>query len=93
MFGRPSWPCELILKILMLRVPVYCCNISFLGFFFFFGIVACNFFIPLRDLNISIIFISAQFDLLSETVDHRLQLFLDVEVFGGEEELRCFLKA
>uniref|UniRef100_A0A9J8CRU7 Serine/threonine-protein kinase 11-interacting protein n=1 Tax=Cyprinus carpio carpio TaxID=630221 RepID=A0A9J8CRU7_CYPCA len=34
----------------------------------------------------------AQFDLLSETVDHRLQLFLDVEVFGGEEELRCFLK-
>lgn len=35
----------------------------------------------------------AQFDLLSEAVDHRLQLFLDVEVFGGEEELRCFLKA
>ncbi|XP_056315714.1 serine/threonine-protein kinase 11-interacting protein [Danio aesculapii] len=35
---------------------------------------------------------SAQFDLLSEAVDHRLQLFLDVEVFGGEEELRCFLK-
>uniref|UniRef100_A0A672M4F6 Serine/threonine-protein kinase 11-interacting protein n=1 Tax=Sinocyclocheilus grahami TaxID=75366 RepID=A0A672M4F6_SINGR len=34
----------------------------------------------------------AQFDLLSETVDHRLQLFLDVEVFWGEEELRCFLK-
>uniref|UniRef100_A0A672KNF0 Serine/threonine-protein kinase 11-interacting protein n=1 Tax=Sinocyclocheilus grahami TaxID=75366 RepID=A0A672KNF0_SINGR len=34
----------------------------------------------------------AQFDLLSETVDHRLQLFLDVEVFGGEEEFRCFLK-
>ncbi|XP_016398434.1 serine/threonine-protein kinase 11-interacting protein-like isoform X2 [Sinocyclocheilus rhinocerous] len=37
-------------------------------------------------------FNNAQFDLLSETVDHRLQLFLDVEVFGGEEELRCFLK-
>ncbi|XP_048056843.1 serine/threonine-protein kinase 11-interacting protein [Megalobrama amblycephala] len=35
---------------------------------------------------------NGQFDLLSETVDHRLQLFLDVEVFGGEEELRCFLK-
>ncbi|NP_956582.2 serine/threonine-protein kinase 11-interacting protein [Danio rerio] len=35
---------------------------------------------------------TAQFDLLSEAVDHRLQLFLDVEVFGGEEELRCFLK-
>ncbi|XP_016129125.1 serine/threonine-protein kinase 11-interacting protein isoform X6 [Sinocyclocheilus grahami] len=35
---------------------------------------------------------NAQFDLLSETVDHRLQLFLDVEVFWGEEELRCFLK-
>uniref|UniRef100_A0A8C1IC69 Serine/threonine-protein kinase 11-interacting protein n=1 Tax=Cyprinus carpio TaxID=7962 RepID=A0A8C1IC69_CYPCA len=34
----------------------------------------------------------SQFDLLSETVDHRLQLFLDVEVFGGEEEFRCFLK-
>uniref|UniRef100_A0A671LIT8 Serine/threonine-protein kinase 11-interacting protein n=1 Tax=Sinocyclocheilus anshuiensis TaxID=1608454 RepID=A0A671LIT8_9TELE len=34
----------------------------------------------------------AQFDLLSETVDHRLQLFLNVEVFGGEEEFRCFLK-
>jgi len=49
-------------------------------------------FIPLRDLII-IIFIVGQFDLLSETVDHRLQLFLDVEVFGGEEELHCFLKA
>ncbi|XP_077055298.1 serine/threonine-protein kinase 11-interacting protein [Siphateles boraxobius] len=35
---------------------------------------------------------NGQFDLLSETVDHRLQLYLDVEVFGGEEELRCFLK-
>ncbi|XP_016382184.1 serine/threonine-protein kinase 11-interacting protein-like isoform X3 [Sinocyclocheilus rhinocerous] len=35
---------------------------------------------------------NAQFDLLSEMVDHRLQLFLDVEVFGGEEEFRCFLK-
>ncbi|KAG1960310.1 serine/threonine-protein kinase 11-interacting protein [Pimephales promelas] len=35
---------------------------------------------------------NGQFDLLSETVDHRLQLFLDVEVFGGEEELHCFLK-
>ncbi|KAK2889030.1 hypothetical protein Q8A67_014405 [Cirrhinus molitorella] len=35
---------------------------------------------------------NAQFDLLSEMVDHRLQLFLDVEVFEGEEELRCFLK-
>ncbi|XP_016308710.1 serine/threonine-protein kinase 11-interacting protein-like [Sinocyclocheilus anshuiensis] len=35
---------------------------------------------------------NAQFDLLSETVDHRLQLFLNVEVFGGEEEFRCFLK-
>ncbi|XP_043097589.1 serine/threonine-protein kinase 11-interacting protein isoform X2 [Puntigrus tetrazona] len=35
---------------------------------------------------------NAHFDLLSETVDHRLQLFLDVEVFGEEEELRCFLK-
>ncbi|KAK3557083.1 hypothetical protein QTP70_024751, partial [Hemibagrus guttatus] len=27
-----------------------------------------------------------------ETVDHRLQLFLDVEVFEGEEEIHCFLK-
>ncbi|XP_030639233.1 LOW QUALITY PROTEIN: serine/threonine-protein kinase 11-interacting protein [Chanos chanos] len=38
---------------------------------------------------------SGQFDLLceeAETVDHRLKLFLDVEVFEGEEELRCFLK-
>lgn len=33
----------------------------------------------------------ALFD-MSEAVDHRLQLFLDVEVFEGEEELRCFLK-
>lgn len=35
------------------------------------------------------------FDLLSEdykAVDHRLQLFLDVEVFEEEEELRSFLK-
>ncbi|XP_028322821.1 serine/threonine-protein kinase 11-interacting protein isoform X1 [Gouania willdenowi] len=34
-------------------------------------------------------------DLLSEdyeVVDHRLKLFLDVEVFEEEEELRCFLK-
>ncbi|TRY90331.1 hypothetical protein DNTS_015226 [Danionella cerebrum] len=35
---------------------------------------------------------SMGFDLPSETVDHRLQLFLDVEVFEGEEELRCLLK-
>ncbi|XP_060724495.1 serine/threonine-protein kinase 11-interacting protein isoform X2 [Tachysurus vachellii] len=27
-----------------------------------------------------------------DTVDHRLQLFLDVEVFEGEEEINCFLK-
>lgn len=33
----------------------------------------------------------AQFG-LSEVVDHRLQLFLDVEVFEKEEELYCFLK-
>ncbi|XP_026801367.2 serine/threonine-protein kinase 11-interacting protein [Pangasianodon hypophthalmus] len=35
------------------------------------------------------------YDLLSEdfeTVDHRLKLFLDVEVFEGEEEIHCFLK-
>lgn len=35
------------------------------------------------------------FDLLSEdykAVDHRLQLFLDVEVFEEEEELHSFLK-
>lgn len=34
-------------------------------------------------------------DLLSEdysAVDHRLQLFLDVEVFEEEEELHSFLK-
>ncbi|KAF4083613.1 hypothetical protein AMELA_G00144120 [Ameiurus melas] len=34
-------------------------------------------------------------DMLSEdyeTVDHRLKLFLDVEVFEGEEEIICFLK-
>ncbi|XP_031414171.1 serine/threonine-protein kinase 11-interacting protein isoform X2 [Clupea harengus] len=37
----------------------------------------------------------ASFDLLSEdfeAVDHRLKLFLDVEVFEGEEELHSFLK-
>ncbi|XP_036426448.1 serine/threonine-protein kinase 11-interacting protein isoform X3 [Colossoma macropomum] len=37
----------------------------------------------------------APFDLLSEdfeAVDHRLKLFLDVEVFEGEEEIHCFLK-
>ncbi|XP_051568530.1 serine/threonine-protein kinase 11-interacting protein isoform X1 [Myxocyprinus asiaticus] len=33
-----------------------------------------------------------QFDMLSEAVDHRLQLYLDMEVFKGEEVLRCFLK-
>ncbi|WP_411024087.1 hypothetical protein, partial [Salmonella sp. s58079] len=27
-----------------------------------------------------------------ETIDHRLKLFLDVEVFEGEEEIHCFLK-
>ncbi|KAI5613477.1 serine/threonine-protein kinase 11-interacting protein isoform X1, partial [Silurus asotus] len=27
-----------------------------------------------------------------ETVDHRLKLFLDVEVFEGEEDIHCFLK-
>ncbi|XP_076872109.1 serine/threonine-protein kinase 11-interacting protein isoform X2 [Brachyhypopomus gauderio] len=35
------------------------------------------------------------FDLTSEdfeAVDHRLKLFLDVEVFEGEEEIHCFLK-
>lgn len=35
------------------------------------------------------------FDLLSEdykAVDHRLQLFLDVEVFEEDEELHSFLK-
>ncbi|KAM9828882.1 serine/threonine-protein kinase 11-interacting protein isoform 1-T1 [Syngnathus typhle] len=35
------------------------------------------------------------FDLLTEAfeaVDHRLKLFLDVDVFVEEEELRCFLK-
>ncbi|XP_060775072.1 serine/threonine-protein kinase 11-interacting protein isoform X5 [Neoarius graeffei] len=34
-------------------------------------------------------------DVLSEdfeTVDHRLKLFLDVEVFEGEEDIHCFLK-
>lgn len=34
-------------------------------------------------------------DLMSEdyeVVDHRLKLFLDVEVFDEEEEVRCFLK-
>ncbi|XP_022531059.2 serine/threonine-protein kinase 11-interacting protein [Astyanax mexicanus] len=37
----------------------------------------------------------APFDLLSEdfeAVDHRLKLYLDVEVFDGEEEIRCLLK-
>ncbi|XP_066522181.1 serine/threonine-protein kinase 11-interacting protein isoform X2 [Hoplias malabaricus] len=37
----------------------------------------------------------APFDLLSEdfeAVDHRLKLFLDVEVFDGEEEIHCYLK-
>uniref|UniRef100_A0A3B4BQ35 Serine/threonine-protein kinase 11-interacting protein n=2 Tax=Pygocentrus nattereri TaxID=42514 RepID=A0A3B4BQ35_PYGNA len=37
----------------------------------------------------------APFDLLSEdfeAMDHRLKLFLDVEVFEGEEEIYCFLK-
>ncbi|XP_035382395.1 serine/threonine-protein kinase 11-interacting protein isoform X2 [Electrophorus electricus] len=37
----------------------------------------------------------APFDLMSEdfeAVDHRLKLFLDVEVFEGEEEIHCFLK-
>ncbi|XP_072539908.1 serine/threonine-protein kinase 11-interacting protein [Salminus brasiliensis] len=37
----------------------------------------------------------ASFDLLSEdfeAVDHRLKLYLDVEVFEEEEEIRCFLK-
>lgn len=36
-----------------------------------------------------------ELDLLSEdysVVDHRLQLFLDVEVFEEEEELHSFLK-
>uniref|UniRef100_A0AAR2KJ03 Serine/threonine-protein kinase 11-interacting protein n=1 Tax=Pygocentrus nattereri TaxID=42514 RepID=A0AAR2KJ03_PYGNA len=41
------------------------------------------------------LYVAAPFDLLSEdfeAMDHRLKLFLDVEVFEGEEEIYCFLK-